>query len=102
MNRPKYISKLRRKTIIIEKNRSQAINETIKFSLNIKDELSDVSCARIDTECELKNQKDKPSKVDDHDEINRKLDYLRWKEREYKRLKGEHFDYMVNSKCNHT
>ncbi|KAK9171984.1 hypothetical protein CmeUKMEL1_04655 [Cryptosporidium meleagridis] len=102
MNRPKYISKLRRKTIIEEKNRSKAINESIKFSLKIKNELSDFSCTRIETEYEINNQKDKTSKVDDNDEPNRKLDYLKWKEREYKRLKREHFDYVVSFKCNNT
>lgn len=102
MNRPKYKSKLRRKTITKEKNLSKALNDHIKYNLNIKNEPSDVNYLGLDTTDEIKNIEDQLSKADDNDELNRNSDHLRWIEREYNRLKNEHFEHMVNRKDNCT
>ncbi|KAH8584484.1 uncharacterized protein ELE39_002578 [Cryptosporidium sp. chipmunk genotype I] len=102
MGLPKFISRPRRKTIIEEKNRTKVIDESIKYNLNFKAELSAASCNRLYTKYEFEKKQDNSLKADDNDGINRKLDYLAWMEREYKRLKREHYDYMVNCKGNCT
>ncbi|OII73055.1 uncharacterized protein cubi_02286 [Cryptosporidium ubiquitum] len=102
MNRPKYKSKLRRNTIIEEKNRSKLLNEHIKYSLKIKNKLSDVNRAKLNAAYEIENKQDQLSKVDDNDDLNRNFDHLKWREREYNRLKREYLDYIGNCKSNRT
>lgn len=102
MNRPKYISKFRRKTIIEENDRIKKLNEHIEHNLKAKNDLSEVNRTIFDANNKIEERQDELSKIDDNDNLYRELDQSKWKEREYKRLESEYLDYIVNVKADTT
>lgn len=101
MNRPKYISKCRRKTIIEENNRLERLNEYIEYNLKTKNDVSEVNRSVLDITDKIEEQY-RLSKIDDNDNLYRQLDHSKWIEREHNRLEREYLDYMVNCKCKRT